>query len=146
MKIKFTNNIIYVILNVYYCFQVPFDELSIDRLHHRAKSCLYTVVNRNTIFNSGCELCPVSYGETDNAIVKRLLNDPEAFCVMSSDSDMSIFKGGRSIHLDRFDTTDELGLNQMALKAKIPKKLICGMVSSERLASFLKVFIQKFYS
>ena len=78
-------------------------------------------------------------GEADCLIAKHLKEDERAYCVFSGDTDFCIFPNSKYVNHELFDLRNDLGLGRNTLTVQTPEKLMCGVISSTRLAQFLKV-------
>lgn len=90
--------------------------------------------------DAGCEVIQVAEGEADLIIAKQFAEREKAYAVLSNDSDFCIFKNTCFIPKCLFDINGDLGLGQSLALPQKPTQLICGVVASQRVQQFLKVF------
>ncbi|XP_067658821.1 uncharacterized protein [Haliotis asinina] len=89
-----------------------------------------------TLKACGCTVHCVSE-EADRLIALRLQTDQRAFAVLSNDTDFCVFKGGAMIYSQMFDIYKNIKLMPETLLPRKPKKLMCQVVSAERVRTSL---------
>ena len=94
----------------------------------------------DTLRKCDVEIIQLSSGEADAAIAKNLQGRPKAYAIYSNDTDFCIFQNCKVIFQELFDIHKnlQLGSDKRWLPDK-PTRLVCGIVSSEKLQSHLGV-------
>ena len=86
-----------------------------------------------------CEVVHCTAGEADYVLARNLMIRPQAFAIVSNDSDFCIFKDCRFIPCQLFDTNNDMKLGGMQRMPEKPQRLRVGIIHSHQVASLLQV-------
>ena len=86
-----------------------------------------------------CEVVYCAAGEADYVLVRNLMIRPQAFAILSNDSDFCIFRDCRFIPCRLFDTDNDLMLGGMQRMPEKPQRLTVGVIHTHQVATLLHV-------
>ena len=93
-----------------------------------------------TLRRLGCEVVQCVRGEADAPLADALRRRaPTAVAILSNDSDFLLFDGARLAPHDLFDLEDDLRLAGEDVLPVAPRKLIVGVISSDRVVEMMRV-------
>ncbi|XP_076451620.1 uncharacterized protein LOC143287487 [Babylonia areolata] len=91
-----------------------------------------------TLRNLGCEVVQSPMGEADLTLARGMKEREKAYAVLSNDSDFCVFKDCCFIPNILFDLGGDLGLGQPLVSSRKPQRLMCGVVSAQRVQMMLQ--------
>lgn len=86
----------------------------------------------------GCTIFHTIFDEADYLIAKDLQERPQAFAVLSNDSDFCIFKDCRFIPFELFDMHHDMKLGHPSDLPEQPLRLMVGMVTTAKVMEMFK--------
>ena len=86
-----------------------------------------------------CEVVYCAAGEADYVLVRNLMIRPDAFAILSNDSDFCIFRDCRFIPCQLFDTNNDLMLGGTQRMPEKPERLTVGVIHTHQVATLLQV-------
>lgn len=89
----------------------------------------------------GVEIVQCVAGEADYVIARNLQRRPQAFAVLSNDSDFFVFADCRLITNELFDLSRDMRLGSAQRLPETPQKLSVGVISTTKVCSLLGVRI-----
>uniref|UniRef100_A0A2C9L3L0 Asteroid domain-containing protein n=1 Tax=Biomphalaria glabrata TaxID=6526 RepID=A0A2C9L3L0_BIOGL len=114
----------------------PLTDVNLSRL---TRPCLQEMQNVLTLQDLGCKMFLRVSGEADYMIAKDLMENQNAFCVLSNDTDFTIFPDSVLLPQDMFDLTLQLGQGLSSFEPRVPENLICGIIRTENVMNLLKL-------
>lgn len=87
----------------------------------------------------GCEIHQSPAGEADLLLIRALQERPQAFAVISNDSDFCVFKESRFIPMQFFDIENDLQLGEPLELPEKPLRLKVKVIQTEKVMSMLKL-------
>lgn len=122
---------------------------SLDVLHRQCRSnqsvedkirpVLLEVQVLESLQQCGCEVVHCTAFEADFVIARNFRNRPNAFAILSNDSDFCVFDNCKFIPFDLFDVKKNLGLGEKQRLPAEPAKLVVGLISSSKVWTLLGV-------
>ncbi|KAK0061631.1 hypothetical protein Bpfe_009013 [Biomphalaria pfeifferi] len=114
----------------------PLTDVNLSRL---TRPCLQEMQHVLTLKELNCKVVSRVSGEADYMIAKDLMENQNAFCVLSNDTDFTIFPDSVLLPQDMFDISFQLGQGLSSFEPRVPENLICGIIRTENVMNLLKL-------
>lgn len=92
----------------------------------------------HTLKQLGCSIIHAIAGEADYVIAKALKDRPQAYAILSNDSDFCIFKDSCFIPLELFDQNHDMKLGYPGDLPEQPLRLMVGVIRPAKVMEMLK--------
>ncbi|XP_053379809.1 uncharacterized protein LOC123527654 [Mercenaria mercenaria] len=87
----------------------------------------------------GCEIHQCPAGEADLLLIQALKERPQAFAILSNDSDFCVFKDSRLIPIQLFDIENDLQLGEPVVVPEKPLRLMVKVIHTDKVMAMLKL-------